>query len=77
MNQRMLAALDEIRHIWKLNGSLEDALYDKTPSMAWLLIAHVDQLPPIWDLLDHQPAAETFHLLSLMEFTDLLNGCSW
>ncbi len=27
-------------------------------------------------LLDHPPAMETLHLLSLVEFTDLLNGCS-
>jgi hypothetical protein len=33
-------------------------------------------VPPIWDLLDHQPSAKTFQLLSLVEFTDLLNGCS-
>jgi hypothetical protein len=70
-NQRMLAAPDEIRHIWKLDGPLEDAL-----SMAWLHMAHVGLLPPIWDLLDHQPAAETLHLLSLVEFTDLLSGCA-
>jgi hypothetical protein len=44
--------------------------------MALLHMAHVGQLPPIWDLLDHQSAAETFHLLSLVAFTDLLNGCS-
>ena len=39
-------------------------------------LAHVGPLPPFWDLLDHQPSAETLHLLSLVEFTDLLNGCS-
>ncbi len=33
-------------------------------------------VPPIWDLLDHQPSAKTLQLLSLVEFTDLLNGCS-
>ena len=37
--------------------------------MAWLHMAHVGSLPPIWDLLD-------LHLLSLVEFTDLLNGCA-
>jgi hypothetical protein len=44
--------------------------------MAWLHMAHVGDLPPIWDLLDHSPAAEILHLLCLVEFTDLLNGCS-
>ena len=38
-------------------------------------MAHVGDFPPIWDLLDFT-AAETLHLLSLVEFTDLLNGCS-
>jgi hypothetical protein len=38
-------------------------------------MAHVGELPPIWDLLDFA-AAENLHLLSLVEFTDLLNGCS-
>ena len=38
--------------------------------MAWLHMAHTGPLPPIWDLL------ETLHLLSLVEFTDLLNGCA-
>ena len=33
-------------------------------------------LPPIWDILDVQPNAETLHLLSLVDFTDLLNGCA-
>ena len=36
---------------------------------------HVGELPSILDLLDFT-AAETLHLLSLVEFTDLLNGCS-
>jgi len=45
---------------------------DETPSMVWLHRAHVGPLPLIWDLLDHQPSAETLHLLSLAEF----NGCS-
>ena len=44
--------------------------------MAWLHMAHVSPLPPIWDLLDVQPSTETLHLLSLVEFTDLLNGCA-
>ena len=35
-------------------------------------MAHVGPLPPIWDLLDLQPNSETLHLLSLVEFTDLL-----
>jgi hypothetical protein len=76
LNQRMLAKLDESRHIWKLYGPLEDNPNDETPSTAWLHMAHVGPLPPICDLLDHQPSAETLHLLSLVEFTDLLNGCS-
>ena len=44
--------------------------------MAWLHTAHTGPLPPIWDLLDPQPNAETIHLLSLVEFSDLLNGCA-
>jgi len=72
----MLAAPDETRHIWKLDGPLETNPNDETPSMAWLHMAYVGPLPLIWDLLDHQPSAETLHLLSLVEFTDLLNGCS-
>ena len=44
--------------------------------MVWQQMAHTDPLPPIWDLLDLQPAAETLHLLNLVEFTDLLNGCA-
>jgi len=76
LNQRMLAKLDESRHIWKLYGPLEDNPNDETPSTAWLHMAHVGPLPPICDLPDHQPSAETLHLLSLVEFTDLLNGCS-
>ncbi len=42
----------------------------------WLHIAHTGPLPPIWDLLDLQPNSETLHLPSLVEFTDLLNGCA-
>ena len=42
--------------------------------MVWLQMAHVGQRPHIWDLLDFT-AAEALHLLSLVEFTDLLNGC--
>ena len=76
LNQRMLAAPDETRHIWKLDGPLEDVPNDEVPSMAWLHMAHTGPLPPIWDLLDLQPSAETLHLLSLVEFTDLLNGCA-
>ena len=76
LNQRMLAAPDETRHIWKLDGPLEDAPNDEVPSMAWLHMAHTGPLPPIWDLLDLQPNSETLHLLSLVEFTDLLNGCA-
>ena len=73
MNQRKLAAPDDIRHIWKLGEPLETAPHNESPSMAWLHIAHVGELPPIWDLLDHQPSADTLHLLSLVEFKDLLN----
>ena len=76
LNQRMLAAPDETRHIWKLDGPLENVPNDEVPSMAWLHMAHVGPLPPIWDLLDLQPNSETLHLLSLVEFTDLLNGCA-
>ena len=39
-------------------------------------MAHTGPLSPIWDLLDLQPSAETLHLLNLVEFTDLLNGCA-
>jgi hypothetical protein len=39
-------------------------------------MSHTGPLPPIWDLLDLQPSVETIHLLSLVEFTDLLNGCA-
>ena len=73
MNQCMLAAPDDTRHIWKLDEPLETAPHDETPSMTWLHMAHVGELPPIWDLLVHQPSAEILHLLSLVEFTDLLN----
>jgi hypothetical protein len=76
LNQRMLAAPDETRHIWKLDGPLEDVPNDEFPSMAWLHMAHTGPLPPIWDLLDLQPNSQTLHLLSLVEFTDLLNGCA-
>ena len=76
LNQRMLAASDETRHIWKLDGPLKDAPNDEVPSMAWLHMAHTGPLPPIWDLLDLQPNSETLHLLSLVEFTDPLNGCA-
>ena len=77
MNQRMLVAPSEPRHIWKLDGPLEDAPADETPTAAWLHIAHAGSLPPIWDLLDcAQPQVETLHLLNLEEFTDLLNGCA-
>ena len=44
--------------------------------MAWLHMAHTGPLPPIWDLLDVQPSAETLYLLNLVEFTDLLNRCA-
>ena len=50
--------------------SAPDETRDETPSMVWLYMAHVIDFPPIWDLLDHQPAAKT------LQFTDLLNGCS-
>jgi hypothetical protein len=56
--------------------ALEDTPNDEVPSMAWLHMAHTGPLPPIWDLLDLQPSAETLHLLSLVEFTDLLNECA-
>jgi len=32
--------------------------------MTWLHMAHVGPLPPMWDLLDHQPAAETLYFQS-------------
>ena len=44
--------------------------------MAWLHMAHTGPFPPIWDLLDLQPNSETLHLLSLVEFTDLLKRCA-
>ena len=75
MNQRMLAAPFEPRHIWKLDGPLEDAPADETPTAACLHMAHAGPLPPIWDLLDCQPHVD-LHLLSLEEFTDLINGCA-
>ena len=43
--------------------------------MAWLHMAHVGELPPIWDLLDHQPAAETLHLLMSFTYSDLQHLC--
>jgi hypothetical protein len=70
------AAPDETQHIWKLDGPLEDVPNDEVPSMAWQHMAHTGSLPLIWDLLDLQPSAETLHLLNLVEFTDLLNGCA-
>ena len=76
MDQRVLAAPDETQHIWKLDGPLEDVPNHEVPSMAWQHMAHTGPLPPIWDLLDLQPSAETLHLLNLVEFTDLLNGCA-
>ena len=76
MNQCMLAAPTEPRHIWKLDGTLKDAPADETPTMALLYMAHVGPLPPIWDLLDCQPTVETLHLLKLEEFTDLINECA-
>ena len=39
--------LGEPRHIWKLDGPLEDAPYDETPTMALLHMAHVGLLLPI------------------------------
>ena len=71
IKQRMLRP-EETRHICKLDGPLETAPYDETPSMALLHMVHVSVLPPIWDLLDYA-AAQALHLV---EFTDLLNGCS-
>jgi hypothetical protein len=76
MNQRMIAAPDEPQHIWKLDGPLEDAPHDEVPSTAWLQMAHAGPLPPLWDLLAIQPSVEPLHLLSIVEFTDLLNGCA-
>ena len=72
----MRAAPDKTQHIWKLDGPLEDVPSDEVPSMAWQHMAHTGLLPPIWDLLDLQPSAETLHSLDLFEFTDLLNGCA-
>ena len=74
MDQRVRAAPEETQHIWKLDGPLEDVPNDEVPSMAWQHMAHTGSLPPIWDLLDLQPSAETLHLLNLVEFTDLLNA---
>ena len=76
MDWRVRAALDETQHIWKLDGPLKDVPNDEVPSMVWQQMAHTGPLPPIWNLLDLQPAAETLHLLNLVEFTDLLNGCA-
>ena len=42
---------------------VEAAPYDGTPSMAWLHMAHVGELPPIRDPLDFT-AAENLHLLT-------------
>ena len=44
--------------------------------MAWQHMAHTGPLPPIWVLFDLQPTAETLRHLSLVEFTNLLNGCA-
>ena len=77
MDQRQLAAPTEPRHIWKLDGPLEDAPVDEIPTSTLLHMAHAGPLPPIWDLLDcAQPQLETLHLLNLEEFTDLVNGCA-
>jgi len=46
LNQRMLAAPDETRHIWKLDGPLETNPNDETPSMAWLHMTPSDLGPP-------------------------------
>ena len=60
--------VDVLMAFLKLDGPLVDAPNDEVLSMAWL--------PPIWDLLYLQLSADTLHLLSLVEFTDLLNGCA-
>ena len=65
MDQRVRAAPDETQHIWKLEGPLKDVPNDEVPSMALPHMAHTGPLPPIWDLLDLQPSAETLHLLDL------------
>jgi len=44
--------------------------------MAWQHMAHTGPLPPILVLFDLQPTAETLRHQSLVEFTDLLNGCA-
>ena len=63
--------------LWKLDGPLEDAPVDETPTSALLHTTHAGPLPPIWDLLDcAQPQVETLHLLNLEEFTDLVNECA-
>ena len=76
MDQRQLAAPSEPRHIWKLDGPLEDAPVDETPTSVLLHMARADRLPPIWDLLDcAQPQVETLHLLNLEEFTEMRARC--
>jgi len=50
-------------------------MFPTTRSHPWPGPIHTGPLPPIWDI-DLQPNAETLHLLSLVEFTDLLNGCA-
>ena len=38
-------------------------------------MAHTDQLPPLWPFFDDL-TNETFHLIILEEFTEMVNGCA-
>ena len=61
------------RAVWRLDGVLETP-DQRTPSVSELTMAHAGPLRPIWDIRDY-PVMETLHLLSLEDFTELLNGC--
>lgn len=48
---------------------------DRVLSFARVNMAHADQLPPLWSFFD-DPTNETFHLINLEEFTEMVNGCA-
>ena len=61
--------------LWRTNGSWEVTSDRETPSLGMIHMAHYGSLPPIWEFLD-KPSNESLPLLSLEEFTDIVNGCS-
>ena len=75
MFKRQEVEPDERPALWRTNGAWEVTSGRETPSMGMIHMAHYGPLPPIWDLLD-KPSNESLPLLSLEEFTDILNGCS-